>query len=297
MFFALILAATAVAQAQAIKVTDDIGTVFTFPAPPSRIISLAPNITEVLFALGLGDRIIAVTRYCDYPEAAQAKGHIGGMLDPDIERIKALSPDLIVAFRGNPLNALAKLRELGLPVFTLDIHGGIDAVPGMVAKIGAVTGRTAQADAIRDGLAAKERAVATALASVRTIPRVFLSLQGSGLWTFGRESYFNDLLSRAKAVSVTAGLGKAWLEYSREALIKDDPDAIVVLAQTGDQFRAAVRWFEGQAGLNRLRAVREKRFLHLDQNAASRFGPRLYDALAALARRLHPEAFPPPTRR
>ena len=215
------------------------------------------------------------------------------MLDPDIERIKALAPDLVVAFRGNPLNALAKLRELGLPVFTLDINDELDAVPGMVAKIGAVTGRKAQADAICAGLAAKAQAITAALASVKTIPRVFLSLQGSGLWTFGRDSYFNDLLRRAKAVSVTAALGKAWFEYGREALIRDDPDAIVVLAQTEEQFRAAVRWFESQAGLIRLRAVREKRFLYLDQNAASRFGPRLYDTLAALARLLHPEAFAP----
>ncbi len=280
------------AQGQAIRVTDDVGVVFSLPTPPSRIISLAPNVTEILYALGLGDRVVAVTRYCDFPEAAKAKPRIGGLLDLDFERIKAFSPDLVIAFRGNPLNALTRLRDLGTPLFTLDIAGGLDAVPGLIAKIGAVTGRTPQAEALTAALRAKEGAVTSALASVRETPRVFLSLQGSGLWTFGKPSYFNDLLRRAKAVSITGSIDKAWFEYGREALLRDDPDAIVILAQSEDDFRAAVRWYKAQSGLGRLRALRESRFLFLDQNAASRFGPRLYDTVADLARILHPEAFP-----
>jgi len=276
---------------QQIRVTDDVGVVFSLPAPPARIISLAPNVTEILYALGLGGWIAAVTRYCDYPEEAKAKPRIGGLLDLDFERIKAFSPDLVIAFRGNPLNALARLRERGAPLFTLDIAGGLDAVPGLIAKIGAVTGRTAQAEALVAGLRSKEKALAAALAGVRTAPRIFLSLQGSGLWTFGKPSYFNDLLRRAKAASITAAVGKTWFEYGREALIRDDPDAIVILARSPEEFGRAVRWYRGQSGLTRLRALREGKLLYLDQNAASRFGPRLYDALADLARLLHPEAF------
>lgn len=281
-------------EAQQIKVTDDVGVVFSLPAPPARIISLAPNVTEILFALGLGDRIAAVTRYCDYPEAAKAKPRIGGLLDLDFERIKALHPDLVIAFRGNPLNALSRLRDLGTPLFTLDIAGGLDSVPGLIGKIGAVTGRKVQAEALTASLRAKEAAVASALAGVRGTPRVFLSLQGSGLWTFGKPSYFNDLLRRAKAASVTGAVDKAWFEYGREALLRDDPDAIIILAQSEKEFQAAVRWYKAQSGLAGLRALREGRILFLDQNAASRFGPRLYDTLVDLARILHPEAFSPP---
>jgi iron complex transport system substrate-binding protein len=150
---------------------------------------------------------------------------------------------------------------------------------------------------LRASLRAKEAAVASALAGVRGTPRVFLSLQGSGLWTFGKPSYFNDLLRRAKASSITGSIDKAWFEYGREALLRDDPDVIIILAQSEDDFRSAVRWYKAQSGLGRLRALREGRILFLDQNAASRFGPRLYDALAELARILHPEAFPPPAGR
>jgi iron complex transport system substrate-binding protein len=284
-------------SAQQIKVTDDVGVVLTLPAPPVRIISLAPNVTEILYALGLGDRIVGLTRYCDFPKAARAKPKIGGLLDLNFERIKSLFPDLVIAFRGNPLNALDRLRQLGLPLFTLDIAGGIEAIPSLVAKIGAVTGQTAQAESIVAGLAAKEKAVAAALTGVRTTPRVFLSLQGSGLWTFGRSSYFNDLLRRAKAASITGAVDKAWFEYGREALLRDDPDAIIILARSEEEFRSAVRWYRSQSGLGRLRALRGNRFLYLDQNAASRFGPRLYDTLTDLARLLHPEAFPGPAKR
>lgn len=289
---ALIALAPAAAEAQAIRVTDDLGKLFAFSAPPRRIISLAPNITEILFALGLDDQIIGVTRYCDFPPSAEAKTKIGGLLDPNIEKIQSLAPDLVIAFRGNPLSALRKLEELRLPVFTLDIGAGLEAVPPTIAKIGAVTGRVPEADQLLAGLAEKLGRIDAALAPVRSYPRVFLSLQGLGLWTFGRDSYFTDLLTRAKAASVTAAIPKSWLEYGRESLIEADPDAIIILAKSEADFRNAADWYRAQAGLNNLRAVRENRFLFLDQNAASRFGPRLYDTVADLARLLHPERFP-----
>jgi iron complex transport system substrate-binding protein len=283
--------APALSQAQAIRVTDDVGKVFTLDGPPKRIISLAPNITEVLFALGLGDRIVGVTRFCDYPPETRTKDKIGGFLDPDVERIKALAPDIVVAFRGNPLSALAKLEEIGVPLFTLDIKSELASVPHMIERIGAATGRAAEAARLNAGLALKLDRITAALAPVREKPRVFLSLEGLGLWTSGRDSYFNDLLARAGAVSVTAGVDKRWFEYGREALIRDDPDAFVILASSEAHFRRAADWFRAQAGLRDLKAVRTGRILFLDQNAASRFGPRLYDALAALARLLHPDRF------
>jgi iron complex transport system substrate-binding protein len=285
------LLSPAVSSAQAIRITDDVGKAFALPGPPKRIISLAPNITEILFALGLGDRIVGVTRFCDYPVEARTKEKIGGFLDPDVERIKALAPDIVVAFRGNPLSVLSKLEEIGVPLFTLDIKNELDSVPHMIERIGEATGRAAEAARLNAGLAIQLDRITAALAAVRETPRVFLSLEGLGLWTFGRGSYFNDLLARAGAVSVTAAVDKRWFEYGREALIRDDPDAFVILASSEANFRRAADWFRAQAGLRDLKAVRTGRILYLDQNAASRFGPRLYDALDALARLLHPERF------
>lgn len=117
---ALALAASAFIAGQSRTIKDDLGREWTIGPPPRRIVSLAPNVTEILFALGLEERIVGVTRYCDYPAGALNKDKVGGLVDPGLEKISALKPDLILAFRGNPVRALGKMRSLGLPVFSLE---------------------------------------------------------------------------------------------------------------------------------------------------------------------------------
>ena len=253
---------------------------------PRRIVSLAPNLTEILFALGLGDRIVGVTRYCDYPADARAIEKIGGLLDPDVEKIRSLRPDLVVAFRGNPWDAVERLRGLRLRVFVLDIGRTLDDVPRTIAALGRITLRDAAAAALSATLGDKARAVARTVAAAPGKPRVFVMLQGLGLSTCGGASYLSDLLERAGGVNVAAGIRRDWLEYGRERLIQDDPDIILVLAPTEADFARSRAWLEAQPGIRDLRAVRTGRVLRLDENAASRFGPRLYDALAEIARLL-----------
>lgn len=297
---AILLAAPAlfscllVAQDKILK--DDVGNLFTLKSPPQRIISLAPNITEILFGLGLGDRVVGVTRYCDYPAEALTREKIGGMLDPDIEKISVLDPDLIIAFRGNPLSAIKKLQDLRLPVFILDIGIDLESVFPLVSKIGRVTLKEAEAQTLISTLKKKYGYVETALESVSLKPRVFLNIHGLGLSTCGRDSYFNDLLAKAKAVSITGHIPQNWLEYSRERFLRDDPDVIVILTKSQPDFELARRWLKSQPGFSELRAVKSGRILFMDENPASRFGPRLFDALIELARLLHPEQFSKPNR-
>jgi iron complex transport system substrate-binding protein len=278
-------------SAQNKSIKDDVGNVFNLTAAPQRLISLAPNITEILFCLGLGEKIIGVTRYCDYPIAALQKEKIGGLLDPDIEKIKALNPDLIIAFRGNPLNTLKKLQVLHLPVFILDIGNDLESVLKIIEKIGRITHSDREAAALLKTLSDKYQKVEEALAGVIDKPRVFLNLHSLGLWTCGKESYLNDLFLKAKSLNIAGRIAKKWLEYKKEQLIKDNPDVIIILAKTEDDFVAAQNLFRRQSGLREIRAVKTGRIYFLDENITSRFGPRLYDALAELARLLHPERF------
>lgn len=256
---------------------------------PRRIVSLAPNITEILFALGLGERVAGVTRYCDYPPATLAIEKVGGLLDPDLEKIRSLRPDLVIAFRGNPWDAIDRLRGLGLRVFVLDIGKTLADVPRTIEAIGRITLRETEAAALVKSLEDKARALDRALDAVGRKPKVFIELQGLGLSTCGGASYLNDLLERARGVNVAAAIPRDWLEYSRERLIQDDPDVILVMVRTEADFVRARTWFATQGGLKDIRAVRTGRVLRIDENAASRFGPRLYDALAELARLLHPD--------
>ena len=273
-------------------IKDDLGRPFTLPSrTPARIVSMAPNVTEILFALGLGPNVVGVTRFCDYPPEARTLPRIGGLVDPNIEIVQSLRPDLVVAFRGNPLRVLDRLADLRLPVFILDIGGGLDALAPLILRIGLVTRREKEASALAASLESRQAAVASALGAVASRPRVFVLLYGQGLWTCGGQSYLSDLIARAGAVNIAAVLPKKWALYSRERIVRDDPDAVFVLAKSPQDFAAARAWLSGEGRLGGVAAVASGRVFPLDENAASRFGPRLVDVLEAVARALHPDRF------
>jgi len=284
------VASSLAAQDRVIK--DDVGNTFSLKSPPRRIISLAPNITEILFALGLGRQVVGVTRYCDYPPEALHKEKIGGMLDPDIERIQALDPDLIIGFRGNPLGPLKRLQDLHARLFILDIGMELASVFPLISKIGRVTFKETEAQILIQSLKRKSDFVESALQGITARPRVFLNIHGLGLSTCGRDSYFNDLLAKAKAVNIAATVPQNWLEYNREQLLKDNPEVIIVLTKSTSDFQKAIEWLASQSGFSGIQAMRSGRIYFLDENPASRFGPRLFDSLIDLARLLHPEQFP-----
>ena len=113
---------------RSVTVTDDFGEIITIRGTPQRIVSLAPSNTEILYALDLDDRVVGVTRLCDYPGAALAKEKVGGLVDPSIEKIKSLEPDLVIGFRGNPLRILDRLKGLDIPVVSRDSVKDIESV-------------------------------------------------------------------------------------------------------------------------------------------------------------------------
>jgi iron complex transport system substrate-binding protein len=291
-FTAPALAPVSVVDHTAQVVTDDLGRPFPRPArPPERIVSMAPNITEVLFALGLGERVVGVTRFCDYPPAAARLPRIGGLVDPNVEIVRSLDPDLVIAFRGNPLRLIDRIRKLGLPVLVLDIGRGLEDLPALIAKIGRVTGAEARAEALAASLLDRLGAVDAALKGIAARPKVFVLLYGQGLWTCGEESYVNDLIGRAGGANVAAALPKKWALYKRERIIRDDPDAIFILARSAADFEAGRKWLAGMPGIAAVSAVRTGRVYEIDENAASRYGPRLVDVLDRMAALLHPDRF------
>lgn len=273
-------------------IADDLGRPFPLPErAPERIVSMAPNITEVLFALGLGERVAGATRFCDHPPEARRVPRIGGLVDPNVEVIRSLDPDLVIAFRGNPLRLVDRVRRLGLPVFVLDIGAGLDELPTLVGKIGRVTRTEDRAGALAAEIHGRLAAVDAALKGVPERPKVFVLLYGQGLWTCGGESFVNDLVARAGGANVAAALPKKWALYKRESIIRDDPDVVFILARSPDDFAAGRAWFTRLPGVGEVEAARSGRIFEIDENAASRFGPRLVDVLDRMAALLHPERF------
>ncbi len=287
----LILLAIFILEAQERTIKDDLGFVLEITSPPQRIISLAPNITETLFALGLGEKVVGVTRYCDFPEEAMKKEKIGGIVDPNLEKIIALKADLIIGFRGNPLPVIERLRSLNLPLFVLDAGTTIESTLSIVKKIGTVTHTEKRAELFIGSLRERYESIVAALRSVTEEPKVFLSLHGSGLWTCGKESFLDDLIKKARGVNIAGTISRKWLNYNREHLIHEDPEVIIILAGSKQDFLKTKKWFKSEAHLEDTKAVDTDRIYFMDENLATRQGPRLIEALEKMARLLHPQCF------
>lgn len=278
-------------QEQAGILRDDLGYPFRLGAPPQRIVSLAPNITETLFALKLGQKIVGVTRYCDFPPEAARIEKIGGLVDPSLEKIQFLHPDLVIAFRGNPIGLVGKLRSLHFPVFVFDAGSSLDDLLSMIRSMGRLTFQSDAADELCSSLGVRRRQIETALRGVRTVPRVFLSLHGQALWTCGADSYLNDLIVQAKGINIAGRIPRRWLNLTLEQLIHNDPEVIIVMAKDIAAFQSSRERLLADSRLKTVAAVRSQNIKFLDENVASRFGPRLFQALADVASILHPQSF------
>ncbi|UCC38894.1 MAG: ABC transporter substrate-binding protein [Candidatus Aminicenantes bacterium] len=289
LFLILLCSISLIGQNKVIR--DALDYPFVIKSAPQRIISLAPNITEILFVLGLGDRVIGVTRYCDYPKEAMEKEIIGGMVNPNLERILELNPDLVIGFRGNTLKALERMRNLDLPLFTLEMGAGLESIFPLIMRIGTITQVEEKADILIRSLRKKFSDTIIALLSVRHEPKVFLSLHGMGLWTCGKDSFLNDLVRKARGVNIAGNIPRKWLNYNKEQFLHENPEVIIILSKSLEEFSKTKERIKNESQFEEIKAISTGRIYFLDENPSTRPGPRLIDALGKLARLLHPQCF------
>ncbi len=274
-----------------ITLKDALGHNFTVSKAPQRIVSLAPNITEILFALGLEEKVVGVTRFCDYPSESKEKEKIGGLVDPNLERINALHPDLVIGFRGNPITILERMKSLGLRLFVLEMGENLESVFLIIRKIGIVTRRQGQAETLIQSMKTKYNFIQTALQDVSHKPKVFFSLHGRGLWTCGKGSFLDDLVRKARGINIAGLINRKWLHLNREHLIHENPEVIIIISKSKDDFENARKWMMEEKHFQGLKAIQSNRIYLLDENMTTRPGPRLIDALDQLAHILHPQQF------
>jgi len=284
---ALGMVALAPAPAATLTVTDQTGRTVTLAAPPRRIVSLVPGVTEMVFAIGAEDRLVGVTDFCDFPAAARKKRSVGGMLAPSLETLVALQPDLVVATdSGNTGETRIQLERLRLPVYLVSPRGVADVLRTM-EQLGVLTGQTARAAEVVAGLERRVRAVAERVAA-RPRPRVLYVVWPEPLIVPGRGAAVTELIDLAGGASVTANAGEGYPRWSVESAVAGAPE-VIVLARHGAGIGPVSRekW-ERFAGLP---AIRAGRIHNVDGDLFHRFGPRVVDALEILARLVHPEAF------
>ncbi len=274
---------------QAATIPDMLARPVAVPDGPLRLVSLAPSLTEIVFALGRGDWLVGVTDFCNYPPAARSKPRVGGPINPNLERIAELRPSLVLTTaEGNPLETVAHLERIGIPVFAIrpetysSIHGSIRLL-GQVLRTEAAAATLIQD--IQGRVAGVRRLVAE-----RPRPRVLFLVWGDPLIAAGAATFVHDLIEMAGGDNVVRERTIPYPRLSWEEVVGSAPEVILVAGhrEGPDLAGSAGVWNNWRS----IPAVRSGRIVSMPPDTILRPGPRVGDGVERLARAIHPEAFP-----
>lgn len=251
---------------------DDRGAAVRLSSPPRRVVSLVPNLTEIVFLLGQQDRLVGVTRFCNYPPEATGLPRVGGIVDPDVERIVAAAPDLVLCTTdGNPKERVRVLEEMGIPCYAAGPQD-LAAVFGTIERIGALLGVPERGR--KEAEALRARAERAFRGERIPSPRVLFVVSTSPVIAAGNGTFLDELVRLSGGRNAAAGFSGRYPRLSVEDLIAAGPDVILVAAMTGvESFPPDVtRWTE-------IPAFRDGDVVPLDGDLVTRPGPRMVDAL------------------
>ena len=269
-------------------VTDQLGRQIRVPDHPQRIVSMAPSITEIVFALDLSDRLVGVTQFSDYPPAASALPKVGSYVHLDVERIVALRPDLCLAVKdGNPISVVSKLESVGIPVYAVDPRN-LDAVMDTLLELGRLLDVNDRSKTIVAGMENRIGQVQQRVAGAAHRPAVFFQIGISPIVSVGTPTFIHELIVMAGGVNLTHGQ-TPYPRFSKEQVIGMRPEVMIITSMARqtvfDQVKADwQQWPE-------VPAVKFDRIYLVDSNLFDRATPRLVDALELLARLIHPDRF------
>lgn len=280
-FFLLLLLLLPISVSAAVFI-DAAGRQVEITESPRRIVALVPSVTEIFFAIGAGDRIVAVTDYTDYPEEARSLPSVGSYASPNLEGILSFKPDLVIATAdGTPLQLFQQLTRFDVPVFAITTDS-VDSSLTAIESLGRISGETAAAQQLVADVRARINTIREQLADTAPV-RVLSCVMLQPLTVAGPGTFVDDILRRAGGVNVVQPGPSAYPTWNQEALLFANPDVIVVptrpgLTNPGNYFE---RWPQ-------LRAVRDKRILSVNADWIHRPGPRMILGIEALAKALHP---------
>lgn len=275
-----------------LEMTDQADRIVRIAKLPEKIISLAPSNTEILYALGLEDRLVAVTEYCNYPEAAKEKPQIGGFATIDIEKVVEIQPDLILATNIHKDEVMPQLERLGLTVLTLDPKT-VDEVLEAIDLIGRFTGKTEEASQLTTEMKNRIKAVTekTATLSEAQRPGVFYILWHDPLMTVSAETRIHELIIKAGGINIARDLEGGYPTMSLEAVIMANPQVIIAGSGHGSSQDLPFQFALTEPRLAEIAARQNDRVYEIDSDLTSRPGPRIVDGLEKLAQFIHPELF------
>jgi iron complex transport system substrate-binding protein len=287
---ALALTLLAAGPASALTLRDMLGREVTLAGPPARIVSLVPSVTEIVFSLGAQDRLVGRTDFCDYPAAVRGKPSVGGMVNPSLETLVALKPDLVVATNeGNREETVRQLERLRIPIYLVHANRVAETVD-LIERVGALTGRQADVPRLTGEMLGRIEKVRRAVAPFPR-PRVLYVLWPDPLIVPGRASMLTELIDIAGGASITAADGDAYPRFSLEAAVARAPEVIILADHSTGSSTAGRSAPEKWQQLVSVPAIRAGRLHSADLSILHRYGPRVPEGLEMLARMIHPEAF------
>ncbi|MBI2845403.1 MAG: cobalamin-binding protein [Chloroflexi bacterium] len=268
-----------------LTIIDDAGRSVTITGTPQRIVTLAPNLTEIVFALGLGERVVGVSDFSDYPPEAQNIQSVGGF-PLNIELIVSLEPDLVLAAGITSLEDVARLEELGMTVLYLvptDVEGILDSI----LTVGRAAGAENEAEELVSGLRAWLEEIKSRVAQTDSSPRVYYEIDAT-LFTGGPGSFTHELITLAGGENIAAGTTTPFPQLSAEEIIDADPEIIIF---SHAKYGGTVEEIASRPGWDTITAVQNGAIYPIDPDLVDRPGPRIIDGLEALARLIHPKLF------
>ena len=273
-------------QATADEVVDQLARRVVVPDDPLRVISLAPSITEIVYALGQENRLKGVTRYSDYPREATKIPRIGSYVRLDIERIVALNPDLCIATKdGNPKAVIDRLALLKIPVYVVNPHD-LNTILETILKIGTILNAAGRAKTLTTSMHNRIQRVNSRVAKVADRPRVFFQIGISPIVSAGTDTFIHELIELAGGINLAKG-PVTYPRFSREQVLALQPEVFIITSMSRqavfEQIKAEWRRWPSMP------AVRDERIFLVDSDLFDRPSPRLVAGLELLARLIHPE--------
>ena len=272
-----------------ITITDDLERTVYINGVPQRIVSHVPSITETIFALGLEEKVVGVSDYCDYPEEAKLKPSIGNYFNPSVENIVALNPELVLT--DGHSDSIAQLDSLGITYMVIDPKD-IDGILKDIELLGKVTDTEKEAENLIKDM---QQRISYVIAQVEDAPRlkVFYIIDATDLsspWTAGPGSLIDSLITMAGGENIAAKAQGAWIQFSLEAVVASDPEIIILPVKHGTAFTSP-EVLKQHPAWQETTAVKEDRIFTIDADLVDRSGPRIVQGLEEIARIIHPELF------
>lgn len=268
-----------------VVVMDGMDREITIESEPMRVITMAPSMTEMMYALGLGDRLVGRTDYCNFPAEVLEVDSIGSLREPNVEAIIALNPDLIIMSTHASEEVVAKLEEANLTVAVITAQESFDGIYEITEKMGKIFNVNEAATALIDSMKADVEEILTLVENVEKKSVYYVVGYGEyGDYTATGDTFIHNMLEMAGGTNIASD-GEFW-SYNLESIIEKDPEFIIC-----SELNETKTDLETTEGYMELTAVKEGRLVEINQDLLSRQGPRLAEGLKAIAQLLHPDLF------